>query len=204
MGTRIRCFLIEPTGRYVRSLRRYRMAEQPGTRDCPGRMGYHDAMAPLDVVGPFPGVEWPKDVISGDRWPHDDPRWPAACDGCSYTFLEDDIWQLFTDREYARADTGELCTLRTAGVGAMWWAPWLAGHHAGNIHRTERGNGPHLVVKTPGGDWDIDAPATNTPDGWHRRGDPPDVVAWASIQIDGYHGFLGGGAKDQPGYLVEC
>jgi hypothetical protein len=91
------------------------------------------------------------------------------------------------------------------GVGAMWWATW----YPKNIvwgNETE----PHLMVATPGGDWDIDSRASNCtqPDDtlhrcWVRHGVPPllDVdkhgvtcnAGAGSIQCGSFHGFLRAG-----------
>jgi hypothetical protein len=198
----IRCFLLEPTGRTVRHLRRY-VGVAHGLPKCPGQHGYHDARAFLDVLAT------PQDQNPGGEtdWPKDDPRWPVKCDYCDHVFGDQAFWFLDTQHEMRRADTGQLTTLHDAEAGAMWWADWLTGHFASIQHRG-RGDGPHLVVRTPGGDWDIDVPASNRSDGsgWDRSGSPPDVVARPSILISGvrdYHGFLGGSAGDRPGYLVQ-
>lgn len=192
----IQCFLIVATGRTVLSLRRY--ADVTPGQPCGGRFGYHNAMTQVDVV-------------EGERaggatdWPRDDPRWPVECEHCAYRFTLADTWNLFNEHEYRRTDNGKLTTLRLADIGAMWWADWMTGHNSGTFHRTERGDGPHLMVKTPGGDWDIDSRSSNANgDGWRRRGDPPAIVANPSIMIGGYHGYLGGSAGDKPGVLVEC
>ncbi len=200
MGEPIRCFLVMPTGRMVRGLRRYSVTSEV---KCSTGYGYHNANVAIDQVLASDRL------ASGDSWPHDDPRWPVKCEHCDYTFSDQDAWQLFMEREYKRKDTGGLGTLATFPAGCMWWADWLGGHFDSPKHQA-RGGGSHLLLKTPGGDWDIDAKASNG-DGWERTGSPPDVVAWPSIGIYGhdgsqwkYHGFLGGSAGDKPGYLVEC
>lgn len=91
----VKCFLIEPTGRDVRSLRRY--VESGHGNDCPAG-SYHNAFTYLDVTV---GLQ-----SSGDHWPHDDPRWPVKCERCDYVFQPADVWQVFNDAEYKRADTG--------------------------------------------------------------------------------------------------
>jgi hypothetical protein len=194
----IRCFLLEPTGRTVRQLRRYSPTMADATASdparCPG-MGYHNARAPLDVVeGQAP---------SGDSWPHDDPRWPKQCDACGYQFTDADAFQVFAQAEMRRSDTNTLTTIRDAPVGAMWWATWLAGHFEGADQTARRQGQSHLIVKTPGGDWDIDAPSNNGTEigpGWTREGKPPHVTARPSILMvrSGYHGWLTDGA------LVDC
>ncbi len=90
-------------------------------------------------------------------------------------------------------------------IGAMWRATWLPkGFDWDN--ETEA----HLIVKTPGGSWDIDARASNCtlPNDkqhrcWVRHGLPPDIhvdkngvtcaAGAGSILIGNYHGFLHNG-----------
>ncbi len=198
----VQCYLITPTGNVVRQLRRYGQ-DSTGGRNCPGPFGYHNALAPLDTVAGTDARGQPATFLTGDRgrvpvdvsgdlWPRADPRWPAAC-GCGYVFQDTDPWQLFTLDEYRRP-AGEVGTLRDFSPGAMWWATWLADGPHSQRH-TARGGGPHLIVKTPGGDWDMDGASSNG-DGWDRHGDPPLVTVRPSIQIaaaaggGGYHAYL--------------
>jgi hypothetical protein len=99
---------------------------------------------------------------------------------------------------YRRTDTGEEMVLRDAPAGAMWWADRYS-EAFGSIYHKERGGGPHLLVKTPGGEWDIDSKSSNG-EGWQRTGEPPNVTANPSIGAgkgpDGgwkYHGWLRNG-----------
>lgn len=190
----IPCFLLEPTGRSMRCLRRFVWA---GVHDCPG--GYHQAIVPVDAVD----GEQPSTMDAGDFG--GDPRWPSTCEHCGYQFNDGDQWQVFVQAEYRRADTGATMTLLTAPPGAMWWADWLAGDFEGLDHFTRRRGQPHLIVKTPGGDWDVDGESSRgAGTGWRRTGEPPQVVAQPSIQMPGYHGWLGGSDGSRPGFLVEC
>lgn len=184
-GDKIRCFFLELHGSKERNLRRY---GGPGV--CPER-GYHHAMVLIDVVA--------EDAPYVDDHPHDDPLWPKAC-ACGYVFSDDDHWQVFDERLFVRRDTGEVTTLEKAPVGAMWYADWFENYRGPDGHC--------LVVRTPGGDWIVDMPATR-PGGkpWTRTGTPPDVTAHPSICIgkdppgDGpwkYHGWL------KAGWLEEC
>jgi hypothetical protein len=194
MGTPV--FFLEPTERYRLALRRYASRDEP----CPNGCSYHQAMAP---IGEGQGEE----VTNGDRHPHDDPRWPAQCEGCDYRFVDGDVWQLFTDRIYRRADTGEETTLRSAPVGACWNAAWLADLDSPWYHGPD---GRCLYVRTPGGDWCPDHRASNCtlPDDsdhkcWVRHGRPEDgtlhvdkegvtcAAGAGSIgHEDQWHGFL--------------
>jgi hypothetical protein len=193
----IKCFLIESTGRTVRALRRYQ--SDPNRENRPrceaSGLGYHTASASIDVVDA-------SDVVSGDLWPHDDPRWPATC-ACGYTFQTGDQWQLFCQHDYRRADTGQLGTIQSFEPGAMWFAPWMAdSKYHGKEHGALRAGQPHLIVKTPAGDWDIDSPSSNqNGDGWTRTGEAPNITARPSIGIGDpfqFHAFL------TDGVLVEC
>ncbi len=196
----IACFLLEPTGRSVRALRRYFTSADNLVREANRCLpqGYHDAQVPLDVVEADVDA---RAVVSGDLWPHDDPRWPATC-ACGYVFTTDDAWQVFCQSEYRRTDTGELMTLQSSPPGAMWWAPWLAGEWGGEAYRTSRAGQPHLIVKTPAGEWDVDGPSSNNnAAGWTRTGEPPLVTARPSIGIGEpfrFHAYL------TDGVLVEC
>lgn len=203
MGSRIRCFLIEPVqplqAHYY--LRRYH-SQPEGEAACPSEYRYHNAKTP---IGDGPIQEHESDgkgnfyISNGIPEPaHDDPRWPKAC-GCGFVFTDTDPFQLFFHQIYKRVDTGELMTMDEAPAGAMWNAWWIAD---GREYKGPGGfvgrDGICLSVKTPGGEWLVDGPANNGA-GWTREGTIPDVTASPSILIaDRYHGFL------TAGYLVEC
>lgn len=209
----IPCFLLNYTGRTRRRLRRYRY--YTAGRDsvqlqhqslCPlekGAYGGHNAFADFDeVVGP-----------GDDKLPpRDDPRWPKSC-GCGYVFVDEDNWQLFTDSVWVVASVvphqnqkqvvGTQMTLHDAPVGAMWLADWLLGK-GGKEHEEKRKGEPALMLRTPGGDWNIDGRSSNNEGiGWSRTGAPPLVVAKPSIQCNSYHGWLGGPQANRPGILAE-
>lgn len=208
--TRIRCFLLEPTGKVRVSLRRYTRNNTP---DCcsvnPGPSSYHTSASPV-VDEP---IERGSDgsISNGLKplEPHDDPRWPKQC-ACGYQFQASDEWQRFVEEVYRRADTGEETTIRDAPAGAMWYALWMD-----DVYTPQ---GKHnLMVKTPGGDWHIDGQANNCgmPEDrqqqkhhcWIRHGEPPDITVdnagiscsagAGSIQCGSYHGFL------RQGYLED-
>lgn len=185
----IPCFMLEPTDKVRRALRRYTWSDE---NSCSIYGSGHDASVPIeDVVEPGDGS------VSGDRWPHDDPRWPSQC-ACGYAFQETDQWQLDCTRIWRRVDTGLELTLhyRELPPGAMYWATWFGDY--GSTYWQARGGGPHLMVNTPGGLWDADSVASNGP-GWEWSGEPPHVTAHPSIGMqhnDGswrYHGWLRNG-----------
>lgn len=197
--SRIRCFWLEETDRVKIFLRRYRSIEGDEQK-CPGRYGFHNAALFLEERAAV--------HVAGGRslavveHQHDDARWPAVCAACGYVFRPEDPWQVNHHTIYRRADSGELLTLEEAPAGAMWNAWWMV------ERRTKRGpgtwvgdDGISLHVRTPGGDWCVDAPPAGGNGGWTRSGTPPDVTASPSIVIgqpERYHGFL------RAGWLEEC
>lgn len=189
---KITCFLAEHTDTERLWLRRY---GKSGVSGCPGPFSCHDAKTLFGETH----VRWnpPRDgrgaTYSTDESlapPHDDPRWPRACD-CGYVFDDADHWQLFGLLLYRRVDgTGELFTDRDAPPGAMWNADWLLPAYAGP-------DGKSLMVQTPGGPWAIDSGAKGG-GRWTRTGDAPRITARPSILMPGYHGFL------TDGVLEDC
>ncbi len=102
----VKCFFVEPTDRAKRSLRRYHSSSDV-TSKCPGRMSYHNAHTPLDVVERCfsPGDEaYP--ALADPQIPHADPRWPFKCDDCDYRFIDTDPWQVFDEQIYVDKATG--------------------------------------------------------------------------------------------------
>ncbi len=192
MGSVIECFLLHPTKTYRVNLRRY-------TRDsrCPANDWCHNADAFMAVE------EHEAAPTNGDEHPHDDPRWPAKCDRCDYTFVEEDQWQKNYDPIYKTEDGREFTLVSAdqmtndkslmAPPGAMWEATWM-------------GTGPDgksYCVRTPGGDWHIDGEYSHGR--WTRTGTPPNLTVTPSILCgtnpDGswkFHGFL------TSGKLIEC
>lgn len=223
----MKVFWLEPTNWYELSLRRYTATEyelrDDGEKDwekpirlaCPlidGKYSYHTVSVVLDRI------QSETHPTSGDLFPHDDPRWPAQC-GCGFAFRDRDEWQVNYHLLYSGALDGQLYTLRTAPIGAMWDAHWM--------QRTGP-DGITLVVKTPGGDWMVDSEATNCTDPaanhggqrthycWCRHGDPR--TGDVHVDKDGPTcgagaGSIGIGTPGTPGYyhghlhhghLTEC
>lgn len=157
--TGIPVFWLEPTGLQRVWLRRHRS----GPCGAKGEHGFHDARALLhesitreviysgDVNGA--GSEARPEVMLVSP---DDARWPSTCESCGAAFSPtDDPKQLFASPLYRASHTGQLFTLSDAPVGAMWDASWFGGPWACGP------DGIHLVVKTPGGEWLVDAEASN-------------------------------------------
>lgn len=193
----VRCFMIEPTDRVARWLRRYLSAETGGARLCEPE-GYHNAMVRIDDG---PCIEsGPRRSIHTEpmEWPADDPRWPARCEACGYEFHDREVRQLFYQRIYRTPDgrevtihEGNLPGIEKAPPGAMFYADWFG--------ETEMvgPDGRSLAVMTPAGVWLIDVKRPGAT--WTRTGTPPNVTARPSIHFVGrYHGFL------TDGQLVEC
>lgn len=184
------CFWLEPVARAERMLRRYYLTDGGTQSECSTPTGYHDVHVVVEQVD----LPLDKPGSGDDRWPHDDPRWPKAC-ACGYTFAERDHWQHGVHRLYERSDTRELISLWGGRVppGAMWDADWMGDDYRGP-------DGRCLVVKTPGGDWCIDGPASNG-GRWTRSGTPPKITANPSIAVGDpqrYHGWL------RDGVLVDA
>jgi hypothetical protein len=196
----IKVFFLVPTNKYRRYLRRYKHSSAADPADH-----YHNAWKLIDTL------EQAEQPCSGnDKAFYGHPAWPVQCEKCNYIFTPEDEWQVFYDQVYKRFDNeSEEYTLRTAPAGACWDAHWL--------HRIyKRPDGRVLMVKTPGGDWNIDGNASNcTRKGeihecWVRHGKPEDgtlhvdkngntcAAGGGSILMDGYHGFL------HNGHLVQC
>ena len=185
------CFLLTETTKVERRLRRFCWTGR-GEACRIGRLGYHNANVTVGrLEKPRDGEEEAPTV--SEIVPHADPIWPIACEACGYQFQDTDQWQVNDYRLYENVERGVLTILDEAPPGAMWWAFWRAGF--GSIYWEERGQGPHLVVMTPAGEWDLDMKSDNGL-GWKWEGEPPDVSAHPSIGIGKpyrYHGWLRNG-----------
>jgi len=130
---------------------------------------------------------------------------PEVCD-CGYIFTKEDPVVTSLIPLYHRSDKDGLVELREAESGAMWYS---------DFHPWKGPDRKSLAVRTPGGDWLVDMPASNCAKKddkahkcWVRHGRPPEITVdkngctcsagAGSIQIRGYHGFL------RDGYLVSC
>lgn len=189
------CFLIEPTDRYWKSLRRYAFkGARPGCE-------YHNAEVIIEEIEST--VRLADYAPAAER---SDPRWPLKCDRCDYIFEDEDHWQVEYDRQYlapdgqrySRGGEHDMTKAPRAPVGAMWRATWLEDICTGP-------DGHCYIVRTPGGDWIIDYKRNEGDSGWTRSGVAPRLTVRPSILIgsreDGaweYHGFL------TDGCLEEC
>jgi hypothetical protein len=185
----VECFWVEPTGKAIRTLRRYSDAVNGA---CPARPGPHSYHNVSIEIGRDSEVIW-NDEPSGARYVAaldvedfgDDPRWPTHC-ACGYEFRVDDHWQVNQEPIYATADGREACTSPSHGgkptPGAMFdtfWRPEL-----------RKADGLAISVVCPNGTiWCIDGEATSG-GYWERHGEAPKLTVTPSIQAGDYHGFL--------------
>jgi len=201
---RIRCFLVEPSPRAALYLRRYVSSGEIGAH-------YHEAMsARFRVVDIEINEEEGWWHVPHQNISHDEEEWPTHCE-CGYEFKDTDVWQEFVDRIYEAVPPNDgSWAHRELPPGAMFYCNWLT-----QSFFWDNSSGDCLVVKTPGGEWVIDARASNCtlPDEnthrcWVRHGVPPDITVdkvghtcsagAGSILQSGWHGFL------RNGYLEEC
>lgn len=145
------CFLLEATDMVQVYLRRY--ASRCSADASP--YSYHNAMFSLGQQPRTPEMT----LLRDNHGPValDDPRWPTHCEACAHEFKSDDAKQYFHRDLYRRVDNGQLITLRDAPVGAMYYVDQFNDYYA-NMRGPD---GRTLVVKTPGGEWCIDARASN-------------------------------------------
>lgn len=171
--------IAQPTGRYQRSLRRYRFAKEEDNQACPVH-GYHNASVDIGAVT--------EADAHGDNWPHDDPRWPTTCE-CGYVFEDGDHWQRNDDRIYRLPDGREFIFRgswgKAAPVGAMARAEWADewGDNRGEAWQISLPDGHEWITTQPasgGGYWTV-------------TGTPPNITVSPSIFCNppnGWHGFI--------------
>lgn len=195
-GGPVECFLLVPTNRAVRGLRRY-LGPPEGVCTA-NRIGYHNASIDCKAVYVNPSLDQTVHAPAQHRG-RGDPPWPERC-LCGYQFRVGDPRQVWLQRLYARADLPEYeCTLAAAPVGAMWDAVWMLSGWRGT-------DGHSWTVRLPNRtDWTIDGPGTSG-GRWSRTGEAPLLVVTPSIAagdagMDGYyHGYLGSNGQP-PGVL---
>lgn len=182
------CFLVRPTDRERRFLRRFESYGFGSPRCCTASgLGYHNAEVRIEDG---PCVRDSRGYISqGDSWPRDDPRWPTHC-ACGHEFRSDDTWQLFRDPIYVADDGSEHTLHGKVKPGLMVDAFWLK---EVKTYHERSPDGMVLMLYLPDGfTWTIDGGALNGP-GWERTGTPPAITARPSILSPGYHGWLDNG-----------
>jgi hypothetical protein len=177
--------IAEFTGRYRRMLRRYRNGTK---QDCP-KSGYHNAVAEIGDIGEEEHI-----TVSGDNWPHDDPRWPQFCPCGSYWFSDDDNWMRNDNRIFRMPDGTEFTFWgafgRCAPPGAMIRADWYD-DFSSHPQKVES----WVVALPDGGEWITSQRATDGQH-WTVTGTPPDITVSPSIHHNaptGWHGFIRNG-----------
>jgi hypothetical protein len=186
MGAPVPLRIAEPTGRYRRSLRRYRFS---GGVSCT-EGAYCNASVDIGDVTDPAGAH-------GDNWPHDDQRWPSACEFCGQAFLSDDEWQRNDNQIYRLPDGAEFVFRhsfgRAAPAGSMVRASWYDDF-------TEQAGESWIIALPDGGEWITTQSATGG-GYWTVTGTPPGITATPSIWHNspaGWHGFV------RDGHLVDA
>jgi hypothetical protein len=186
-----RCFLIAPTDRAWRSLRRFTYGGR--TAGCLDGNG-HEASTEIAVVPLAISPDGTYDIEQGAAIPGDDPRWPTVCGRCGAPLPADAEWQVFHERIYVAGDGREFAIKTNSGhrapAGAMWETPYLNHDSFTSTFFKESGRPQPIMVMLPDGyQWCMDQTASNGP-GWDVTGTPPLCTARPSILSPGYHGWL--------------
>lgn len=203
---RIKCFWLEPT----LECRQWARTYERNDVDC-GANGYHQGMRQLPdgQLETYERPDWPDRVMHRrvENPAECDVEFPGSCDKCGHVFADGAQRHILYRRLYVD-ENGTRTTTEEAAAGAMWDASW-------NPKCWKGADGMSVTVKTPGGDWTIDAQCSNCtmPDDqthkcWVRHGTPPLLTVdknghtcgagAGSIAQPGYHGFL------RNGYLEQC
>jgi hypothetical protein len=188
----VECFWVDPTGKGIRTFRRYSRDEDLDCPDKPGEYSFHSAS--VEIGDDFDMI-W-VDESDGSRFVAsldleefgDDPRWPTHC-SCGYEFRVDDEWQVNQEPVYEAADGRRAWTSpahhRKPTPGAMFdtfWRPQL-----------RKADGLAISVVCPNGAvWCIDDQATGG-GYWTREGTAPCLTVSPSIVAGDYHGHLQNG-----------
>lgn len=179
------CFLIEPSGTFVRT----------ATVWCGGDEDHRSEVVREEHLEDVKALDW------------DEVEWPETCPVClkAMDYEEESSRSTSTGRRWVRKDTGEEHdNLREFGPGAMWDADWMPDSMKGP-------DGRCLCVILPNGrEWNIDSRAANCTrrdddvhQCWVRHGEPPNLTVdkngdtcaagAGSIMAGDYHGFLQAG-----------
>ena len=195
----------EPTDRYRRSLRRFRFTTKGPACPASPNPEHPSACDATVVIGDVgaddPQIRWHADdfaaklsnrAVSGDNWPHDDPRWPTTCERCGGSFTDADQWQRNDAAIYRRTDGQEFAFHgpfgRAAPPGTIVRAPWYATFAVRHPQRTE----PWIVSLPDGGEW-ITAQEATGGGFWTVEGTPPRITVNPSIHHaapTGWHGWI--------------
>lgn len=202
----VKCFFLEPTGRYRFSLRRFAWSSPEASHSCNGYAFVREE----EHAEPPASVLYETCPATLERY---GTPWPTRCNVCARGFrdvgfnnhgewMKPDPWQTVYQELFRRSDGGPDTTLEAAPPGALWYADWL-------ILKAWKGPDGHiLAARCPDGtDWIIDGQASNCTQKddaehrcWVRHGTPPLITVdkdgrtcdagAGSIQTAGYHGHL--------------
>lgn len=185
----VECFWVEPNGKAVRTLRRFKSGDEDGCDR--NEMGYHGATVDIgeqyDVVWSEPDSEDGAvflALLHAENY-RSDPRWPTHC-VCGYEFTPEDEWQVNQEPVYESADGRKAWTSPAYGreptPGAMFDTKWRPSDR--------KEDGLSISVVCPDGAvWLIDGQASGG-GYWTRQGTPPKLTVTPSILTPGYHGYL--------------
>ena len=180
MGGRVRCFMVERTERFVRSLRRYAAG---GKRSCPLAWGYHNAEVVIDRVD-RPGYEF----LESDEWQINGHRlFFRPGETTVFTLREAPAGAMWFADFYDQIYRPQLehCLVVKLPCGTEWCVDGQANNCTiADDHRQER---HHCWVITG-----------TLPDITVGKGGPTCAAGAGSIATGAYHGFL------RAGYLEEC
>lgn len=189
----VQLFVAEQTNSFQRELRRFcwpsKGQDCPTEHDFVGHDGVryprsHDASVVIDaVIDGEPGTH-------GDLWPHDDPRWPAACERCGYVFAESDEWQLNEWHLYRNPQDGQLFVDHPSRPGRPVGA-CIRVEYADKFY----GENSWKIILPDGGEWITTQEATGG-GRWSVTGEIPNITVSPSIFHNaphGWHGFIQNG-----------
>jgi hypothetical protein len=193
----IQTFWTEATGRMVLGLRRFTFSDRPNPGDgrCPSYGFGHNSKTMIGEAPERRNERGNRESVSHHHY-RGDSRWPLTCEHCSsYSFTDDDQWQVWTEAIYRSMD-GREWPQRDLPPGALYDAWWLPDSYKG-------ADGIHLAVTLPtrNSPWFADGPATGG-GRWTRTGDPrnpanlsisPSIAAGDPNKPDHYHSWLGAG-----------
>lgn len=179
----VQCFLITPTDRARRWLRRATYGDQ---RECylRGHRRGHQALVRIEETTtiPAPGGGF---TTEPQEWPETDPRWPTHC-MCGYRFRDTDPWGVHAARIYVDI-RGTRYVLPdelggSAPVGALWYSDWLL------AQGYQGPDGRSLSVKTPVGIWNLDVPLESRH--WTREGEAPFITVLPPTRYRTWQGYI--------------
>jgi hypothetical protein len=197
-----KCFVVSPTDRAYRSLRRY-----AGGKKCPAyqkgnRLDYHNAEVLIGETE-MPGI-W---MGQTEQHYSEDPRWPAEC-ACGYRFRPNDPYQCNLERIFEGVRDphagflvrGTTCHGPSALPPGAMFALERTTELAKAFARGEPGpDGKYWFLMLPGHTiWEVYGPSSRGKDEtWDVTGTPPVIRVNPSLNYPNvYHGWVGQNGVD--------